>query len=50
MSTNGEEYNLEDIKIVGDGRGTMQCDFLLNHDRSTARAGSWSASRSGVSG
>lgn len=33
MSTNGQEYNIEDIKIVGDGRGTMQGDFLLNKDR-----------------
>ncbi len=33
MSTNGREYDIDDIKIVGDGRGTMQGDYLLNHDR-----------------
>ncbi|MGW8250094.1 MAG: MBL fold metallo-hydrolase [Anaerolineales bacterium] len=37
MSTDGKEYNIEDIKIVGDGRGTMQGDFLLNHDRAIDR-------------
>ena len=33
MSKNGRDYNVDDIKIVGDGRGTMQGDYLLNVDR-----------------
>lgn len=35
MSTNGTDgkINYEEIEIVGDGRGTMQGDYLLNKDR-----------------
>jgi L-ascorbate 6-phosphate lactonase len=32
MSVNGK-INYEEIEIVGDGRGTMQGDYLLNKDR-----------------
>ena len=28
-----EKINYEEIEIVGDGRGTMQGDYLLNKDR-----------------
>lgn len=28
-----EKINYEEIKVVGDGRGTMQGDYLLNQDR-----------------
>ncbi|MFH1242247.1 MAG: hypothetical protein V1689_07780 [Pseudomonadota bacterium] len=28
-----EEINYKEIKVVGDGRGTMQGDYLLNKDR-----------------
>ncbi len=37
-----KEIDYKNIKVVGDGRGTMQGDYLLNKDRRMdAFAGCW---------